>query len=337
VLSQTEKMKTIDSSVLLTIIILLLTYLVVPACASEQPSSPKNLFPPQQSEQVRVLPGSGSPSSVQKAMAYIQDQQRSLYRKLAGSLRAVKSEYSTGTVTTLIVLSFLYGIFHAVGPGHGKAVISSYLLANERAIKRGIGLSFAASLAQAVSAVFLVTAIIFLLKHIGITTRQSALSLEVFSAVFIALIGGWMLWSSLRALGSGSSDRGCVVHSHHVHLPDDSHPLSWSTAGAIIAAVGLRPCSGAIFVLLFANTIGLYVAGIWSTFAMAVGTAVTVSILAMITLGSKEVALRIAGFKPRWIDTAYATMRIFGSFVVLGVGLLLIVSALSPATPLPFR
>ena len=66
-------------------------------------------------------------------------------------LRNAKADGSA--VWGLLGLSFLYGIFHAAGPGHGKAVISSYVVANEETWRRGVVLSFASALLQAFVAV----------------------------------------------------------------------------------------------------------------------------------------------------------------------------------------
>ena len=80
--------------------------------------------------------------------------QAEFYRDMSRIIRSAKTDGSA--VWTLLGVSFLYGIFHAAGPGHGKAVISSYLVANEETWRRGIVLSFASALLQAFVAVALV-------------------------------------------------------------------------------------------------------------------------------------------------------------------------------------
>lgn len=293
-------------------------------------------------------PAQGAPASVaepsvfRQFTAYVSGQQRALYRRLAGSLRAVKTEHSALAVASLIFLSFLYGIFHAAGPGHGKAVISAYLLASERAVRRGIGLSFAASLAQAATAIVLVSSVLFVLKEFGITTKQTLGPLALVSAGLITAMGAWMLVSSVRRLigrvrttGAHGPEHASCGHNHHVHAAPSGELRTWTKAGAIVAAVGLRPCSGAVFVLLFANTIGLYAAGVWSTLAMALGTAITVSALAIFTLWSKRAAVRLAGFRAGWIDWAYAILGVGGGVAVLGLGVLLLLAATGPQSPFP--
>lgn len=277
------------------------------------------------------------PSTFDRITAYVQQQQRSLYRQLAGAVRAVKTEHTLAAGLSLALLSFLYGVFHAAGPGHGKAIISAYLLANERVVKRGIALSFAASLAQAVSAVVLVSVVIFALSGLGVTTRESVGVMTTIGAWLIIAIGAWMLWSSLRSVfGHRHHDdhaEGECGHDHHApseHLTDQ---FSWAKAGSIVAAIGIRPCSGAIFVLLFANTIGLYMAGVWSTFAMALGTAITVSALAVLTLLSKRAAVRLAGSRSQWMERMYRGLGILGSLAILGLGVLLLLAASAPQTP----
>jgi ABC-type nickel/cobalt efflux system permease component RcnA len=94
-----------------------------------------------------------------------------------------------------------------------------------------------------------------------------------------------------------------------------------SKAAGIVLAVGVRPCSGAVLVLLFALAHGVFLAGVAATFAMAFGTAVTVSALAVLTLYSKRLALAAVGANGRWVETAYS------GFAVLGAGLLLLLGA----------
>lgn len=305
------------------------------ATASGSDPQPKNLFaPPTPSAEQPAL--ASPPSPFQRAMGYVQQQQRALYRQFSGAIKEVKSEQTFATAFALALLSFLYGVFHAAGPGHGKAVISAYLLANERAVKRGVALSFAASFAQALSAVVLVSSVIFALNGLGITTKQSMGAMMTASAWMILAIGAWMLWSSLRR--SGAHQRhdhaaGECNHEHHVHPRQVQEPLSWTKAGVIVAAVGFRPCSGAIFVLLFANAIGFYMAGIWSTLAMALGAALTVSALAVLTLLSKKAALRLAGGRTRWTGWAYRGFSVAGSLAIIGLGVMLLLSASDSRTP----
>lgn len=307
---------------------------MAPTTASEPTPPEKNLFaPPAPST---TPPAVASPPSVfDRTVGYVRQQQRALYRQFADAVRDVKSGQSFATVFALVLLSFLYGVFHAAGPGHGKAVISAYLLANERAVRRGVILSFAASFAQALSAIVLVSTVVFALKGLGVTTKQSMGALITLSAWMIVAIGAWMLWSSLRHSGAHQhhDHTGVCDHDHHVHPYQLGEPLSWTKAGAIVAAIGLRPCSGAIFVLLFANTIGLYVAGIWSTFAMALGTATTVSALAALTLLSKKAALHLAGGRTRWTEWFYRGFGVLGSLAIIGLGALLLLAASNPQSP----
>ena len=87
-------------------------------------------------------------------VGWILAKQSEFYREMSATIRAAKSDGSA--VWTLLAISFAYGIFHAAGPGHGKAVISSYLVANEETARRGIVLSFASAMLQALVAVALV-------------------------------------------------------------------------------------------------------------------------------------------------------------------------------------
>ena len=64
---------------------------------------------------------------------------------------------------------------------------------------------------------------------------------------------------------------------------------------AVVFSVGIRPCTGAILVLVFAVTQGVFWAGVGATFAMALGTAITVAVLATLALGSRELALKLGG------------------------------------------
>ncbi|MFC7067184.1 nickel/cobalt transporter [Brucella rhizosphaerae] len=129
---------------------------------------------------------------------WMNEQQRTFYLAMTNALKAMRDDPWQASV--LIGLSFIYGIFHAAGPGHGKAVISSYMIANETALRRGIFLSFVSSLLQAVMAVFVVGLAWLVLRGTGISMNQTARYMEIASFALVLLFGMWLLARKLPLL-----------------------------------------------------------------------------------------------------------------------------------------
>ena len=298
--------------------------------------------------------------------------QREFFSALREALVGLKR--GDGALLFLAGLSFAYGIFHAAGPGHGKAVISSYMLASRAELKRGVALAFASSLMQALTAILVVGAGWFLLRGTAISMTDATDWLEIASYTLVTLFGvvllvkaGAKLWSrwqprlrsaaprlsrshdgammaglafaapaeatmrSMRvaeALPAGlvcaeiEDDCGCG----RAHIADPAKlraPLTVRTAVAVISAVGLRPCAGAIVVLTFALLNELYLGGLLSVFAMALGTAITVSALATLAVLGRS-ALERAGRHAQKAALVGLALEIAGAalLTVIGIGLL---------------
>lgn len=328
----------------------------------------------------------GAPRPAQPApppdglIGWVLAKQAEFYRQFSGLIRAAKQDGSAAW--TLLGLSFLYGMFHAAGPGHGKAVISSYIVANDETWWRGVVLSFASAFLQALVAVALVGIAVAL---IGATSRamQSAVYwIEVISYALIALIGARLVWTkgrgflaSLRTLAPppefaaaghphdhqdhahdhrqdahhrhGAGDRH-HTHAHHDHHHDHTHcthdhvhdehcghnhgptpdqlagPGGWKRGLSAIFAVGLRPCSGAILVLVFALAQGLFWIGAAATFVMGLGTAITVAAIATLAVGAKALAARLAGGRGGYGLLAMRGVELAAAIAVLAFGVLLL-------------
>jgi nickel/cobalt transporter (NicO) family protein len=288
--------------------------------------------------------------------------QQSFYRALTGALKAMRQD--PWAVKGLVTLSFAYGVFHAAGPGHGKAVISSYMIANETALKRGIVISLVSALLQGVVAIGLVAAAYIVLRGTGITMTRATQAMEVVSFAMIALFGGWLMGRKLYALRphrsslpifasaspasgpTGLSFRAIEVgHDHdqlaagdycvdcgQMHLPDPQaiggRDFSLHEAWSAIVAVGLRPCSGAILVMSFSILNGLYLGGALSVLFMSLGTAITVSLLALIAVSAKDLAVRYVGKGSRTAGRITNGIEIVGALFILLMGLSLLGAAL---------
>jgi ABC-type nickel/cobalt efflux system permease component RcnA len=315
-------------------------------------------------------------------LLWINQQQQIFYRALANAMKAMRQDDSK--LWLLVGLSFAYGIFHAAGPGHGKAVISSYMVANEVALRRGILLSFISALLQAITAIVVMLLAYFVLRGTSVSMTDAAWFLEISSYVFVTAFGAWLLWRkavpALRRM-SGSREANSLsaaaAHSHnghfrgdhsqcdhrpghlnyhahahgeqkhqgykhqaiaicescgHSHAPDPAllggERFDWRTAWTAVAAVGIRPCSGALIVLSFALLNGLWVGGILSVLAMALGTAITVSALAIIAVTAKNWAVTIAG-DGRIGNRIHSIVEIGGAAFVFLFGLLLLSASLA--------
>ncbi len=279
-------------------------------------------------------------------LAWINAKQQAFYRSLTGALKAMRDE--PAKLWILIGLSFAYGVFHAAGPGHGKAVISSYMLANEIALRRGIALSFLSSLLQGLSALVVIGIVFLFLRGTAISMGDTVRFLEIGSYGLIAAFGGYLLWRKIAprlfrrrrpaTLSAAHSDH----HHHgggevctscgHSHAPDPSllggDGFDWKSAWAAVAAVGIRPCSGALIVLTFAFLNQLWIGGIASVFAMSIGTAITVSTLASLAVLAKNTVLRYSG-KAAFGTTVHTSIEIIGASLILLIGLLLLSASLS--------
>ena len=309
------------------------------------------------------------------------------HRELATAVRDIKSAHPLAAAATLAFISFAYGVLHAAGPGHGKAVISSYVLANRQTVRRGILLSFLAAFFQAVSAIALVGVLAIALKATSLTMRAAESWIEILSWALVALVGVWLLYRQIAPLvapkstpfvspargpttafahvhadahahtpGHGEAGHvhgpGCshghthatstpAIHVHdancgHVHMPEPAQlqgPWDWGRAISLAMTVGIRPCTGAILVMLFALSQGILWAGIFATFMMSIGTALTVSVLAALAVGSRDLAVRLAGLDNPWAMRLETSVGIVGALAVVVLGTAGFVMALSGPAP----
>ena len=297
---------------------------------------------------------------------WILAKQAEFYRMLSGTIRAAKADGSAAY--TLLGISFLYGIFHAAGPGHGKAVISSYLVANDETWRRGVFLSFASAIFQALTAIAIVAVAAVLLNATAKTMGDTVRVAEIVGYALIILIGLRLFWvkgraliSLLRAKEPAHRDHAHAHHHHghehhhhgherhhhaharhhdencehdasawgHAHAPEPAElkGAHWLRRGlAAVVAVGLRPCTGAIIVLVFALAQGIFWIGVAATFAMGLGTAITVAAIASLAVGARSFAGRLAKGKAgkglivvRGLETAAALVIIlFGVLLLTG-------------------
>lgn len=306
-------------------------------------------FGPPPAERNAAAPAQ-TPGAWARLQLQLREIQQTLYRRLADAVRRIKTEGYTAA-WVLAGLSFVYGVVHAVGPGHGKAVISSYVVAEERTVRRGVVLSFLASAAQALSAIALVGVLAILLNASGLQIRSASLWLERGSYALVALLGAWLTFSHVKALMTARRATTHVqAHDHdhhdhapehgahcgHAHMPDPaqlSGDVSWRKMAAVVLSVGVRPCSGAVIVLVFALANGLFLAGVGATFAMALGTAITVSALAILAVASKTFAVRLASGDELWGERIYRAAALIGSLLLLILGVALFAASLGPARP----
>lgn len=349
--------------------------------------------------------GMGGPGWLASFFGQVAVWQSHFYRQLTGAVRAWQAD--GGAAWTLIGLSFAYGVFHALGPGHGKAVISSYVVANRQTARNGALLALASALIQALVAIAMVAVLALVFNATAATMNQATRWLELASYGLVTLLGAWLVWikavrpllrrrrepvaaavanaanasiapnvpdapiaanvsnvhnvshaptvpAHASALKGAAALRAIAVHApapaphaaadvhqsgphHHHHddcgcghahvpAPDQvAGQLNWRRAVSAILAVGLRPCSGALIVLVFALSQGFFLAGVASALAMGLGTGLTVAALACLAVAAGGAATRIG---QRLSSTGAARVRYgveaLAAVVVLLLGVMLL-------------
>jgi nickel/cobalt exporter len=258
--------------------------------------------------------------------------QRDVQNAMASSLRALKAG-QPGAVTALWGLCFTYGFVHAAGPGHGKLVIGGYGVGARVAAKRLVGLAVMSSLTQALMAVVLVYVAIWVLGW-G-RAQMTAAADGVFaplSYALIASVGGWLalrgvrhFWRTRRvAYDHGDGLCESCGHAHGPTSEQAAHVRSFRDAVVVVLSIAIRPCTGAVFLLILTHALGLQWAGIAGVFIMGAGTAVFTGMVAFAAVGLRESTLaQIAGGSSTARMLAGAEVLAGVTITVLAVQLLL--------------
>lgn len=258
--------------------------------------------------------------------------QRSAQNAMAGSLRALRAG-EAGALAGLLGLAFAYGFFHAAGPGHGKLLIGGYGAATQVRLGALAGIALAASLGQATMAVGLVHGGIALFDwtRAQVTDLGEGVLTQA-STVMIGLVGLWLAVRGVRglvalarpaplaAVGAGHDGHGHEGHGHEGHghghgghdhrpgavcgacghrhgpsLEEVSRLTGWRDAALLIGAIAIRPCTGALFLLILTWRMGIAGAGILATYVMGLGTAVITVGVAVLAVLARDGALDWSG------------------------------------------
>jgi nickel/cobalt exporter len=283
--------------------------------------------------------------------------QSKFHMELKSAAKALKTD--PFAFASLAAASFAYGVFHAAGPGHGKAVLASYMIANETALRRGLLLAGLAALLQGAVAIALVGVAAVLLGATAQSMTDAATWIETASYAAIAALGARLAYVKGGALlaacqkpafapALAAPQRGAFAcealddppsaASVHLHGPDCGHMhaidaarlgvgFRWGDALATVVAAGLRPCSGAILALVFTLSQGAFMAGVGATLLMSAGTAITTGALAATAVFAKDLAARLAARKARRADILLRSAEFLAALLVLAFGAALLLGA----------
>ncbi|MBE0403877.1 nickel/cobalt transporter [Halomonas sp. FME16] len=277
--------------------------------------------------------------------------QRSFNRSLTLAITELAREPSQATWWVLLSVSFGYGVFHAAGPGHGKAVLATYLASHGGAVRRALGLSFAASLLQGVTAIVMVA---ILVHGLGWLTRQamgSVVWVEQASFLLITLLGVWLCVRAYKQLrrayqpitfypvqhdhGHNHGHHDCCGGAHHI---EPEQALDWRTAIMTVGAIGMRPCSGAVLLLGAASLLGQFYIGVLSVLAMSLGTGITVSALALASVFARRWATRRLARQQHASQSAHKAVgwaALAGGMLIVLLGVMLVTTSVSQPAGAP--
>lgn len=265
--------------------------------------------------------------------AWAASQQREFQNTIARALRAARAG-EAGAVIALLTACFAYGLAHAAGPGHGKVLIGGYGFARRVPMLRLSVIALLASLGQAVTAVtfvYLGVLVLNLGRQALVDTTEALMAPVSYGA--IALIGLWLVWRGVRKLihkphdHAHAGDGAVCDHCGHAHGPtleQVEHAGTLREALALIAGIAIRPCTGALFVLIITWQMGIGALGIAGAFAMAIGTALITIFVGLAAGGLRGGVLAGLAGSPQMARAMAGIEMLAGLVVVILAGGLLL-------------
>ena len=248
--------------------------------------------------------------------------QTEVYREIDRRLVALRDGHGAGVILAALVVSFLYGVLHALAPGHGKTVIFGYFLGRDGSIPRGLAMAAWIAFSHVILAILTVVLLHFLLARSLATPVDQSRWLQYASDGAILAIGLVMLRNALRDRGRGAG----ACHHGQGHAHDHQHVHGWRRYEQRLLAVaaGFAPCSGAVLVMVFAFTNGILLSGVLMAPTIALGMGMTLAMLGIASvLMRRQATLRFAG--AGGLESAVGgALGLLGPILICGIGALLL-------------
>lgn len=268
------------------------------------------------------------PALVEWAIA----QQRAYQSEIAAAVYSIKAA-EAGAFAALLLAAGLYGFVHALGPGHGKFVLGSVGVGSQVSRKHLAILAVSTSFLQAIWAVILAYGCLFLFEATLVRLTGIAEGhLSIVSYTMVSAIGAFMFWRGLRiawpALSSVPKACGCC--GGHDHAVTEQTLSGWNAA-ALVSAIAVRPCSGALILLLIAWQMDIKLAGVAATLIMGLGTATAVALVALGSTLARDVVNRAAK-RGNHVRLVSACLQCACGVGLVGFGLALIGTMAGPVS-----
>jgi len=274
-----------------------------PFISSEQGEAP----PPKR-------PLAGYPAFLQPLMQKVAVMQAAIKQQMVRLAKEIRQKPFAGAFWGFMLLSFVYGVVHALGPGHGKIYTCSYFLSRPGTLKKVLFFGNLTMLMHVLSGSFLILFGALVLKTSGaLTLDNSGVVLERLSYGLLVVAGLFIAAKVVHEMRSG-----------HGHRHDCSDRADMKSLVLTSLAVGLVPCPGAALILLFSLTLGILAAGLWAMLCIAAGMAITTSLFALGAMGFRKTFLSLADGSDRMTAGIYGVLSLGGAFCIALLGLILL-------------
>lgn len=218
--------------------------------------------------------------------------QQKLNVKLSGMMKKLQSSGSYKQLFSLVMIAFIYGVIHAAGPGHGKAVAASFLISRGKKIYDGFFIGNFIAILHGLSGICLVLFLKFII-------RKSVMS----SLADITYITKITSYSIILAIGIILTMKNICSWYRNIGINRDNYSGRYAThpAGSLSMAfiIGMIPCPGTVIIMLFALSLNMTGTGIILALAQTFGMAATISTIGMLVVAGKKQTLDILDFKHR--------------------------------------
>lgn len=232
--------------------------------------------------------------------------QRELNSELSQMIRETRENPSIDTILFAILISFIYGMIHSLGPGHGKVFATSYFLSNRADYIKGLILGYSTGIIHALSAVISVTVLYFVLSGGSMRNIDELnVTMQKISYFVIILVGIFLLYSSFKHTNEKEEKRRSLL--------------------SIALAVGMVPCPGTTIVLVFSMTLGVYLFGVTLAAAMALGMGTTISIAGLSAIFLNRQGRKLSSSIIKSGEILEKVLNIIGAVIIILLGLILFI------------